>query len=130
VVSSCLPLVLDALQPRHILKPNSALAPFPIFGQNIFGNKDDLCGPADERALFGVGFRCDQRKHGTAIGRGDRYPALTRCKADIADQTEPQMVQVESQALILIANEDVNRVDTEMGMLQVWRKSILVCGNT
>jgi len=89
-----------------------------------------LCRPADECALFGVGFGCDQRKHRTAVGRRNRYPALTGSKADVTHQAEPKLVQVKSQALILITNEDVNSVDAEMGFLQVGRRCRLFCAET
>jgi hypothetical protein len=105
------------------LKPNPARAPFVKLGRNIFGDEDDLRRPADECVVFRVGLGCDQRKHGAAVGRSNRHPALTRSKADITDQTESKLVQVKSQTLILIANKDVNSVDAEMGWSLVYGRT-------
>src|SRR5438094_7419198 len=119
-------LIFEALQAGSILKPDSALAPFAKQGQHIFGDKDNLCGPSDECVLFGVGFGCDQRKHGAAVGRGNRYPALAGPEADVSDQTEAKLVQIESQAFILTTYEDVNGVNAEMGLLRIQAKGRLV----
>jgi hypothetical protein len=91
VVSRCLPLVLDAFQARRILKPNSAPTPFVKLGGNILSDKDDLGVPANEHTFLGVGLGGDQRKHGAAVRRGNRYPALTGSEANVADQTEPKL---------------------------------------
>ena len=47
-------LVLDTPQSRRMTEANSALAPFAELGRDIFGNKDNLRGPADELVLLGV----------------------------------------------------------------------------
>jgi hypothetical protein len=83
--------------------------------------------PADEHALLGVGLGCNQRKHGAAVRRGNRYPALTGSEANVADQTEPKLVQVESQALILVTDVDVDRVDAKVELSPVHGQSRLVC---
>src|SRR5271157_606889 len=121
-----LPLVRDLLQAWRIEKLDSALSPFAKLGYDIIRNKHYLRRPADEPVLFGVGFGCNQRKYGAAVRGRNRHPALTGSKADIAHQTKSHLVYVESQALVLIANEDVNRVNAKMRPLSVQRKAGLV----
>src|SRR5258708_6526282 len=49
------PFELDASEARCVLKLNSALAPFRVPGSDIFGNENNLRGPADEPIFPGVG---------------------------------------------------------------------------
>ena len=105
-----------------MLKLNAALTPFPELGRDVFGDKDDLGGPADELVLSRPGPRCNKREHRRSVGRGDRYPAGTGRKAGIEGQGESQLVQIESQASVVIANEDGDMLKTEIGVLpiQAW----------
>jgi hypothetical protein len=59
------------------LKADPALGPFLKFGGNVFGDKNNLRGPADEFVLLRIGFWNDQRKDCAAIRRGYGYPAVT-----------------------------------------------------
>ena len=84
------------------------------FGGDVFGNKNNLRGTADEFVFLGLGLGNDKGKDGTAIGRGDGYPAVSGLKAGIESQVESQLIKVETQAAILIANVDVHAVKTEV----------------
>jgi hypothetical protein len=99
-------------------------------GRNVLSDKDDLGVPANEHAFLGVGLGCNQRKHCTAVRRGNRYPALTGSEANVTDQTEPKLVQVESQALILVTDVDVDCVDAKVELSRVHGESTLVCVKT
>ena len=79
---------------------------------DIFGNKNYLRGPADELVLRGAGLGRDQREHRGAVGRGDGYPAAG-LKLGVEGQIESKLIQIESQASLLIANEDVDRVNAD-----------------
>jgi hypothetical protein len=125
-----LPFILDTLEARRILKPHSAPAPFVKLGGNVLSDEDDLSVPANEHALLGVGLGSDQRKHGAPVRRRDRYPALTRSEANVADQTEPKLVHIESQALILVTDVDVDCVDAKVELSRVHGQSRLVCVKT
>jgi hypothetical protein len=62
-----------------------------------------------------------------AIRSRDRYPALAGLQAGVKCQIEPQLIQVESQAAILIAHINVDRVNPEIGITPVrtveWRSA-------
>jgi len=79
-----------------MVKANLAPTPVVEFGSDIFGNKSHMREPINELAFFRLGLGRDQRKHRAAIRRGNRYPAATGFGADIIDQTEYKLVQVES----------------------------------
>ena len=72
--------------------------------------------PADELVFLRAGIGRDQRKHRGAIGRRNGYPALSGLKPSIKGQIEPKLIQVESEASLLIANKDIDRVNAE-----IWR---------
>ena len=44
--------VFNAPQPRRVMKADSALSPFAVFGGNIFSNKNNLRRPSDEFVLI------------------------------------------------------------------------------
>ena len=98
---------------------NPALAPFAELGGDIFGDKNNLCGPANELVLCRIGIRRDQRQHRRAIRRRDRYPALAGLQAGVKCQIETQLIQVEPQASILIAHINVDRVNPEIRITPV-----------
>ena len=108
-------LILDPPQPRNMTKANSALSPLAVGRHDIFGHKRDRRGLADQLVLVRVGFRRDQGEHGGAVRRRNADPALSGLKTHIKGQVESELIQVESQASVLIADENVNRVHAEVG---------------
>ena len=112
------------------MKPNSAPAPFVKLGRNVFSDEDDLGMPANQHAFLGVGLGGDQRKHGAAVRRGNRYPALTGSEANVTDQIEPKLVDIKSQALILVTDVDVDCVNAKVELARVHGESRLVCVRT
>jgi subtilase family serine protease len=92
-------------------------------GNDVVSHKSNLGWPADEFVFSGVWLGSDKRKDRGAVRWSDGYPAFTGLKARIIDQTESKLVQVESQASILISNENFNRVKTEVGVLPIQPKS-------
>ena len=110
-----------------MVEANPALAPFAKLGGDIFGDKNNLRGPANELVLCRIGIGRDQRQDRRAVRRRYRYPALAGLQAGIKRQIEPQLIQVESQASILIANINVDRVNPEIGITPVhsvgWRRA-------
>jgi hypothetical protein len=53
------------------------------------------------------------------VRRSNPYPALPGLKAHIKSQTESKLIHVESQASILIANENVDGMNAEIRRLVV-----------
>jgi hypothetical protein len=102
-----------------VLKLNSALAPFRVPGSDIFGNKNNLRGPANEPIFLGVGLRRDEREHRGTIGRSDCNPPVTGLKLGIESQIEAKLVHVKSQASFLIFNENIHRVNAEVWVLSI-----------
>ncbi len=78
-----------------------------------------LPGATDELIFFRLGLGSDEREQRGAIRRGNQNKAAMLSKLVINDQTESKLVQVESQASILIANEDRNMVKTEVGVFSI-----------
>ena len=97
-------------------KPYSTVAPFVELGQDIFGNEHNLRGPPDELAFLRAGLGCDQHEHRRTVGRGDGYPTATGSKLGVEGQVESKLVQIESKAAILIADVDVDGVDSQVGL--------------
>jgi hypothetical protein len=118
--------ILHAFQSGDALKANSAFGPFAKLGRDIFGYKNDVSVPADELIFLGIRLGGDKRKHGSSIGRADGQPAVAVFIAVIADQAESQLVAIEAQALLLIANEDGDVLKTDVGVLAVKAKGGLV----
>ncbi len=102
-----------------MMKFDPALAPFLEFGSDVLSHKNDVRAPANELIFFGVGLRSNKRKDRGAIRRSNRCPAITGIQMGINDQVEPELVQVESQASILIADKDRNVVQAEMELLSI-----------
>jgi hypothetical protein len=110
-------IVLDAPEARSVLKANPAHGPLVKFGGDVFGDKDNLGGAADEFVLLGLGLGNDEREDGAAVGRGDGDPAVTGLEAGVEGEMEAELVEIESQAAILIADENVDAVKAEMEIL-------------
>src|SRR5215510_9842600 len=104
---------------RRMMKTNPALEPLLINGIDVFGDENNLPRTANKLIFFGVGGRSDERKDRVAVRRRDRYPAATAFKAVISDQTESELVQIESQALILVANENRGEKNAQVGRLAI-----------
>jgi len=49
------------------------------------------------------------------VRRCDAYPALPGLKTHIKGQTESKLIHIESQALILVANENIDGMNAEVG---------------
>ena len=98
-------------------KANSASSPLAVRGHDIVGNKGNGRRLANSLVLIGLGIRCDQGKHGRTVGRRNPYPAFPGLEAHIKGQTESKLIHVESQASVLIANENVGSVNAEVGVL-------------
>src|SRR5271163_2690643 len=84
--------VFETLQARREIEANSALGPFDVFREYVFGDKGNPGGPADELVLWRLGFRCDKCEVGGAIRRSDRYPALAGLRVAIKNELETQLV--------------------------------------
>ncbi len=120
-------LILEALQARRELEANSALAPFAVLGDYIFGDKGDRHGPADELVLLGAGLRLDEREVRGAIGGRDGYEATIGLNAGVKNQLETELINVEIQAEVEVANVNRNRLETQVRVLTIQANSGAAC---
>jgi len=97
-----------------MMEVNPALAPLVELGSYVLSHKNDVPASTDELVFVGVGPGSNKRKDRDAIWRGNRYPAITGFITNVNEQIEPKLVQVESQASILIADQDRNVVQAKM----------------
>ena len=98
---------------RWTVKTDPALAPLLEIAHDIFGNKNSVSGPPDELVFFGVRRWSDKHKECRAVRRSNRYPAPNGYLS-LSDQRESELVQVESQASLHVANKDGKRVNAEV----------------
>lgn len=101
------------------MKANPALVPFNVLGGHIVGDENNAGRPTDELVFIGFGLRGDQREHRRAVGRGDRDPTVTGLQSGIKCYLKPELINEESQALILISDENLNGVDTQVAGLAI-----------
>ena len=119
-------VILEALQARCVEKSDPTLAPFAVQGHHVLCNKHDLARAPDEFDPFRVGPGYNQGEHRAAVRRRNRYPTLPGPEANIPDQAEAELIQIEVEASILIANEDVDRMNPQMGRLPLEPKRRVV----
>ena len=83
-------------------------------GADIFGDKYDLRASPNHLVLRRIWPSSNQRKNRRAIRRRDRHPALTGLQPCIERQMKPQLIQIESQAAVLVANIHVDAVHPQI----------------
>lgn len=106
---------LNAAQARSVIKVDAAERPLLIFRYDIFGNEYDLRGTADQFVLESIGFGSDERKHCGAVGRSYGDQTFAGLEAHVVGQVEAQLIEVEAQAAVEIADEDLGGMDAEVG---------------
>src|SRR5262249_3990304 len=91
---------------RRMKKTDPALTPLQIQCVDIFGDKNELPYLANQVIFFRARLRSNKRKESAAVRRRHGYPAATTLKLVVNNQIESELIPVESQASILIANEN------------------------
>src|SRR5215467_5000395 len=113
---------------RRMVEWDAALAPFFIFGNDVFGQENDSRGPADELVFFGTGWRCHQQEHSCAIRGSDRQRAVRRKERHFVGESETQPIQVELPAALRVAYENGIGSQTKVGILTVRGETAAVNG--
>src|SRR5262245_40103040 len=108
---------------RRVVTTNSALTPLLMHGIDIFSDENNLPCPADQLIFFGAGGRSDKRNDRAAVRRRDRYPAANAFNVVVGHQTESELVQVELQAPIMIADENRGEENAQVGRLTIQAQS-------
>jgi hypothetical protein len=99
------------------LEAHAALGPLLEFSGDVFGDEDDLRGPADEFVLLGVGLGNDERQDGGAVRRSHADPSLTGLHARVEGDVKAELVDEKAQAAILVADEYVDAVKAQVRRL-------------
>jgi hypothetical protein len=106
---------LDAAEAGSILEADAALGPFLVFGEDIFGDEGDTGGAADELEVEGVGLGGDEPEDRLAVGRGDGDEAFAGLEFGVVGKVEAELIDVEAEAAVLVADVDGDGVDAEVG---------------
>ena len=112
--------VLDAAETRSVIEANTPEGPLSILRNDIFGDEDDLRGTADEFVLERIGFGSDEGKDSGAVGRSYGDQTFTGLELNIVGEVKAELVEVEAEAAIEIAHEDLSGMDAEV---RAWRRS-------
>ena len=92
---------------------DAAAGPIAVTGEDIVGGEDDVGGAANQLHLLRIGFGSDKREHRVAIGRSNAEPAFAGLKNGVGDEAKAELVHVETQALVLIADENLDAVNAK-----------------
>ena len=106
---------LDAAEARSVIEADAAFGPFLIFGEDVFGDESQAGGAADEFEVERVGLGGDEGEDGLAVGRSDGDEAFAGLELGVVGEVEAELVDVEAEAAVLVADVDVDGVDAEVG---------------
>jgi len=102
---------------RRVVKADAGAAPFLDFRENIFRQKGDLRGPADQVMFCSALLRGRERQQRSPIRRRKHQPALARWAPDVERDGEPEAVFVELTAAFLVANKNSDGCKPQVGIL-------------
>ena len=97
------------------MKTDAAFGPFLKFGQDVFGDQDDVGGTADEFGFGSVGLGNDQSENGGAVRRSNSDEAIAGLELGVVGEMEAELVDEEADAAVVVADEDVDALDAEVG---------------
>ena len=125
--SAGMDFVLEALEPRSEVELYAAFAPFPEFGDDVFGDESDVSRLADEFHGFRVWLGSYESEIGRAIGRADGYPARTGLDAGVEDKVEAKLIEIESEAAVQVTDINGDGLKTKVGIAAVEANRGAVC---
>src|ERR1700722_2364137 len=114
IVTVSLLFVLDALQSRRMRKLHAAPRPFLKLRADVFRDKHYLRAAPNHLVLRRIRLRRNQRQNCSPIRRRNPYPPLASLQPSIKRQVKPKLIQIKSQAAILIAHVYVHAVHPQM----------------
>jgi len=98
-----------------LLKANAAAGPFLIFREDVLGDEDYAGGATDELVVLGVGLRSYERENSGAVGRRYGDESFAGLEFGVVGEVEAELVDVEAEAAVLVADVDGDGVDAEVG---------------
>ncbi len=93
------------------MEADAAFGPFLVFSEDVFGDEGDARRAADELEVEGVGLGSDEREDGLTVGRGDGDEAFAGLEFGVVGEVEAELVHVEAEAAVLVADVDGDGVD-------------------
>ena len=106
---------------RRLVEADAESLPELVGGVDVLGEEADLGVAADEAVFVGAGFGSDEREDGLTVGRGDRDPTAVVGEVDIGEDAEAELVDVEVEASVVIADVDGGFEDAEVRALRALR---------
>jgi len=97
------------------MKPHAAFGPFLKFGEDVFGDEDDVRGTADELLFGSVRLGNDESENRGTIGRRDGDQAITGLELGVVGEMETELLDEEADAAVVVADENVDALDAQMG---------------
>jgi len=97
-----------------VIEADASLGPFLVFGEDVFGDESEARRAADEFEVERVGLGRDKREDGLAVRRGYGDEAFAGLQFGVVSEVEAELVDVEAEAAVLVADVDVDGVDAEV----------------
>ncbi len=107
---------LYSAEAGSMIEADAAEGPLFIFRDDIFGDEDDLRGTANQLVLYRIWLGGNEGKNGGAVGRSDGDEAFPGLKLDVVGEVEAELVEVEAEAAVEVADEDLSGMDAEVGL--------------
>jgi hypothetical protein len=109
------------------MEANALLAPFIELGGNIFGYQHRMSGPANQFVFLGIALGSNQRENCVAIRRCHGNPAACGFIALIHHEPESQLVDIKSQAPILVADKNIDAEEAKVRIPPIQTKARRRC---
>src|SRR5438132_5490655 len=109
-------LILDTTKSRSTGKADTFFRPLLEFRGDVRSYENDLRGAANKFVLGGLGLGSDEGQYGGAVRRRNSNPTLAGLQTSVNNEVEAELVKVEAEAAIDVANVDANGVDAEEGI--------------
>jgi hypothetical protein len=98
----------------RVMEAHAAVVPEFIGGVDVLGEKADLSVASDELVVLCAGLGSDEGEDGGAVGWGDGDPAAIEVETRVGDDAEAELVDVELQALVVVADVDGGFEDAQI----------------
>ena len=116
-------VVANAVEARSADEANASAGPFADASGDIFRDENDVGGAADEFLLRRIFAGHDKHKESVAFRRRDGHPALAVLESSVKGELEAELIEIEVESAILIANVDIDAMDADVGLSLVRRRS-------
>ena len=97
------------------MKANTALGPFLEFAENILSDENNVGRAANQFVFRGVRLGHHEGENGRAVRRSDSHKAFAGLELGVVGEMEAEFVHEETDTAVVIAHEDVDALDAEMG---------------